>query len=1221
MPARLLRRTLLLLAALALFAVASHRGNDATAADPSQPDPAARQGPSPESALTWDQGIGKGDGGPLELRLFFSEEALRILPVGPPEKAWEWALTLARFGNSQATLPAGRAWLTVEENRAEYLRGRLIERFLKTPRGIEHTLEIPEETGAEILHFDFAVSGTLAMKVGEDGSRVAYHGPGGAALLLERDLTAVDARGREVAVRWEKLEHGVESEVVLRLIVHAADHAFPLSVSSRLTTPRGDRRPGTGAPAALETGTLAVPANDTCAGAETIPGAGPFPHLSSIIDLTDATTAGDPPPPSCQTLISRSVWFAFTPADAASYTFSLCTDAPTATTVEDTVLVVYSASGSCAGLVEMAGGCSDDACGSTGLQSALSEVPLAAGTTYYIVAWSYGTAPPPPGSESVQLRVVKHAPTGPPPPNDQCGGAEPIPAAGPFPYLTAITPDISGATATGDPPPPSCQANVSRSIWYAFTPAAGGRYTFSACADSPTSSTVDDTVLAVYAAASPCSGLTQLPGGCDDDSCAGEVAQSRISGIDLAAGTTYYIVVWSYSPEPPLPGNTAIQLRVTLQTSPSNDTCAAAQTLALDTPTAGTTVSAVDDTRLPAASPCFTGIGHTASTVPGGDVAYRFTAAQAGTYSFRLSGYDTAKNAVLYLSSDCPAGAPPAQIAGCLVAANRSAVGPEEVSCLPLAAGQSVYVTVDEHASSTGSTFVLEANRCTPEREPNGTPPTAGELTCGVNGSVTPAGEADFFALGKPEAGARAFALLDGAAANTTDFDMRLTTAADTLEYDDLNNDVPFGSVAPNLSGAPLDGAPAYLRVTHYSPAAQAEPYRLYAWVQPAPASASSEVEPNDTPATATSASNEYYSGTIAYAGDLDIFAIAAVAGESLQIGLDLNPGRDNTPFNGSLSLLDATGAVLVQVNDPSTSSSTASGAGSLASTTPQSPAEALAYRVRTTGMLYARVAASSGAPGDYLLSIAHGCRVGPATDVAVTQSDAPDPVSPGGSIAYSLLVRNLGAHLATVVTLRDDLPAGAVLITAVPSQGLCVAGPSLVCHLGTIPASGSATVSITVTAPAAPGLLTNTARVATAVIDPLAANDSSIETSTVGTDADGDGVADPADCAPGNPSVWQPPGEAVGLFFPTAADTSLLQWSPPAAPGGTQVSYDLLRSPTVAGFAAPTCLASGVATTGANDAAIPTTIFYYLVRSVNPCGSNLGSRSDGIPRAAGPCQ
>src|SRR5215212_5360739 len=64
-----------------------------------------------------------------------------------------------------------------------------------------------------------------------------------------------------------------------------------------------------------------------------------------------------------------------------------------------------------------------------------------------------------------------------PPANDQCFSGEVIPASGPFPYTSFIS-DIADATTSGDPPlPPALQGQTpSRSVWYAFTPAATAFY-------------------------------------------------------------------------------------------------------------------------------------------------------------------------------------------------------------------------------------------------------------------------------------------------------------------------------------------------------------------------------------------------------------------------------------------------------------------------------------------------------------------------------------------------------------------------------------------------------------------------------------------------------------------------------------------------------------------------------------------------------------------------
>lgn len=432
--------------------------------------------------------------------------------------------------------------------------------------------------------------------------------------------------------------------------------------------------------------------------------------------------------------------------------------------------------------------------------------------------------------------------------------------------------------------------------------------------------------------------------------------------------------------------------------APANDTCAGALALALDVPAQGTTFLAADDYQLPALSPCFTGLNQSANTATGLDAVYAFTAPSADTYSFRVTKSTlngTATNPVLYLGSDCPAGSPPLEPT-CVGASNRSA-NAEEVLCVPLANGEQVFAFVDATLATEHLNFTIEVERCTLETEPNGTPATAQSGVCGIEGSITPSGDVDFYALGAPIAGARVFALVDGVAAGNNDFDLRVTTATDTLEFDDANGDVRHGSNSPNVAGTELTGAGAYLRIDH-SVASVFEPYRLYAVVQPSAGAATAESEPNDGIAQANVAANDYFAGTLtgpAPSSDVDVYGFAATAGELLYLGLDQDPAHDETPVNGRLDLLDATGTVVAAVNDGAGGSSATPGTGDLAAVTPNFPGEALAYRVPVTGTYFAQVSigtasgTSTGA-GDYLLSITRDCV--PAS--GPVQTGTPTPTS-----------------------------------------------------------------------------------------------------------------------------------------------------------------------------------------------------------------------------------
>jgi hypothetical protein len=277
--------------------------------------------------------------------------------------------------------------------------------------------------------------------------------------------------------------------------------------------------------------------------------------------------------------------------------------------------------------------------------------------------------------------------------------------------------------------------------------------------------------------------------------------------------------------------------------SPSNDTCSGAIPLALNIPVTGTTVNALDDYRL-SGSACFSGVGQTASTVTGRDVVYSFIAPTADTYSIRVTGYTSSANLVLYATNSCPSGAPPVTINGCLLAANRSTDRAEEVFCLPLTANQQIFIFVDENSiSANGGNFTIEANRCRLEDEGhnndsvNATQSGFQVVGCPVEGVIFGAGDVDYYLAGLPTDvdNSRLFALVDGVAANDTDFDMRINNSfsLDTLQYSDRDNDQEFGEFSPNIAGTRLTDPLTVVRVNHHDPGKAAGPYRLYQLKQP----------------------------------------------------------------------------------------------------------------------------------------------------------------------------------------------------------------------------------------------------------------------------------------------------------------------------------------------------------------------------------------------------
>jgi len=96
--------------------------------------------------------------------------------------------------------------------------------------------------------------------------------------------------------------------------------------------------------------------------------------------------------------------------------------------------------------------------------------------------------------------------------------------------------------------------------------------------------------------------------------------------------------------------------------------------------------------------------------------------------------------------------------------------------------------------------------------------------------------------------------------------------------------------------------------------------------------------------------------------------------------------------------------------------------------------------------------------------------------DVALSIMAAPNPVSVGAPLTYSLTVTNNSSTTATGVVVSNTLPPGVTVFSLLPSQGAATNQAGVVTYsLGSLPNGSTATLAIVVL-PNAAGLLTNTA-------------------------------------------------------------------------------------------------------------------------------------------------
>ncbi len=119
-----------------------------------------------------------------------------------------------------------------------------------------------------------------------------------------------------------------------------------------------------------------------------------------------------------------------------------------------------------------------------------------------------------------------------------------------------------------------------------------------------------------------------------------------------------------------------------------------------------------------------------------------------------------------------------------------------------------------------------------------------------------------------------------------------------------------------------------------------------------------------------------------------------------------------------------------------------------------------------------------------------------PEADLSVVVSDAPDPVTAGGQITYTVTVTNGGPDTSDNVVADLALPVEATLVSATPSSGSCT-GTN--CSLGSLASGGSASVVVVVdVAEDASGTIQATATVTSSTDDPDTGNNSATASTTV---------------------------------------------------------------------------------------------------------------------------
>ncbi|MFV9691907.1 MAG: FG-GAP repeat protein [Desulfobacteria bacterium] len=157
------------------------------------------------------------------LRTLFDRDAVRVTRLNEEKPAWEWGMTLQRFGYKGAMRTVEKAERVADGNRIEYRRGDLVEWYINDGRGLEQGFTIaapPGKQGNDPLSVELGLTGSLLASAGKDGDAVLFKDARGETVLRYSGLLAWDARGRDLPARMAVSDGRLTIEVDDRAAVY-----------------------------------------------------------------------------------------------------------------------------------------------------------------------------------------------------------------------------------------------------------------------------------------------------------------------------------------------------------------------------------------------------------------------------------------------------------------------------------------------------------------------------------------------------------------------------------------------------------------------------------------------------------------------------------------------------------------------------------------------------------------------------------------------------------------------------------------------------------------------------------------------------------------------------------------------------------------------------------------------------------------------------------------